>query len=137
MARKNPAAMRLKQAKGIAERIARHNYAQRLAAFLEPSPKIDWSDQKTRAAHASAALTLREVPPDEPLRKAFKAFGLDPANPWNWRLLLDLLVGTHAEFAPRAGRPPTRNSVALVQLLARHGNRPDAELAALVKKQLP
>ena len=66
---------------------------------LLPEPAIiDWNDPARRAAGAVQALLLTSGDSDELLRKAFDAFGLDPANPFNWRALLWAFA--HAHFAP-------------------------------------
>jgi len=47
-----------------------------------------WDDPKTRACAAELALSLTNADCDEPIRKAFDSFGLDPRNPFHWRRLL-------------------------------------------------
>jgi hypothetical protein len=72
-------------------------------------PKTDYSDKRAREIGANIALTLTSHAVDAPLRTAFKEFGLDPLDPWNWRILLDHLVKVTlpagSQHAPRGARP--------------------------------
>ena len=97
--------------------------------------EVGWTDPKTRAAQANAALTLQFGELDEPLQTAFDAFRLDPRNPWDWRRLIWELAYSHPRFASRAGRP-AKDLRPLVSLLTRDGNwkRSNAELVTDVKK---
>jgi hypothetical protein len=150
MAGRDPAAKRLTRA--IAHSKRRRNWAQGLAAFVGApvSDNRDWTNRTVRAAHASAALTLRDVPSDEPLRKAFEAFGLDPADPWNWRLLLYHVVRTHGRLASRRPGPEPKRDWRLLLMHARQidpsaqlsntdprGTLSDAELAKALQKKFP
>jgi hypothetical protein len=54
-----------------------------------------------RAIHAHRALTLFQS--DHALKKAFKAFSLDPRNPYDWRTLLTYFAEAH--FGATRGAP--------------------------------
>jgi hypothetical protein len=69
-------------------------------------PKTDYSDKRAREIAANIALTLTSHAFDASLQTAFKKFGLDPLDPWNWRLLLDHLVKVaFPDSASRGARP--------------------------------
>ena len=89
---------------------------------LLPEPAIiDWNDPARRAAGAVQALLLTSGDSDELLRKAFDAFGLDPANPFNWRALLWAFA--HAHFAPprKKGAPKQWDDGKWCRLLSNFG----------------
>jgi hypothetical protein len=71
------------------ERVRKPHPLLALLGVREPTIELDYSDQRTRAIHATLALTLPDRHTDSPLQKAFDAFGLDPNDPHNWRRLLD------------------------------------------------
>jgi hypothetical protein len=50
-----------------------------------PQVTVDWNNLAQRAAGAHVALRLSDDELDEPIRKAFAAFGYDPLNPFHWR----------------------------------------------------
>jgi hypothetical protein len=52
-----------------------------------PQVRIDWNDPAQRALGAHEALRLLDEL-DEPIRKAFAAFGYNPDNPFHWHRLL-------------------------------------------------
>jgi tetratricopeptide (TPR) repeat protein len=62
--------------------------------------ETDWDDVAQRSLAAHHALSLDDL--DKPLKKAFKAFGLDPRNPFHWRKLLAYFCDVH--FDPRQRR---------------------------------
>ena len=69
--------------------------ANSLRSFLdEPETRpADWTDKKLRQHVADTALTISEQrDADAPTKKAFATFNLDPANPFDWRRLLNSLV---------------------------------------------
>jgi hypothetical protein len=72
---------------------------------------IDWNDRAQRAycAHEALLLNLGEL--DEPLRKAFDAFGYDPINPFDWRMLLSHFA--YAHFAPPRKRGAPKNGTTI------------------------
>jgi hypothetical protein len=53
-----------------------------------PQMRIDWNDPAQHALGAHEALLLNLGELDEPIRKAFDAFGYDPLNPFHWRKLI-------------------------------------------------
>jgi hypothetical protein len=64
--------------------------------------ETDWDDVAQRSLAAHYALSLDDL--DKPLKKAFKAFGLDPRNPFHWRKLLAYFSDAH--FASQRRRGP-------------------------------
>jgi hypothetical protein len=75
--------------------------AESIKAPRFASRPIDWTacPPELRASEANRATTLGPAvcdrPDDAVIRKALDAFGLDPANPWNWRLLLFYFADAH------------------------------------------
>jgi hypothetical protein len=104
---------------------------------------IDWNDRAQRAycAHEALLLNLGEL--DEPLRKAFDAFGYDPINPFDWRMLLSHFA--YAHFAPprKRGAPKKWNDDRWCELLSnfcevKTTSRPttsDSEVCKNIKKR--
>jgi hypothetical protein len=97
---------------------------------------LDWSKEAVWIAHAPDALNLNSGLHDEwdkAVRKAFKDFGLDPKNPYDWRILLSLYVSAHA----RRGRPPEWNSENLCKLLRQvskaRQKRPNAKASEIFR----
>jgi hypothetical protein len=75
-----------------------------------------WDDPKARTCAAELALSLTSAASDEPIRKAFDSFGLDPSNPFHWRKLLWYLA--EAFFGQRnLGRPKEWSADKLCHLL--------------------
>jgi hypothetical protein len=77
---------------------------------------IDFNDEAAWTRAARTALDLDSCFNEKwnrPVRKAFNDFGLDPRDPYHWRLLITLYVGAHAG----RGRPPEWNSESLCNLL--------------------
>lgn len=82
------------------DRLARALRLVNEAALLGPAYEAlrhfgesDWEDSAKRAKAANCALQLDEL--DQPLNKAFKAFDLDPRNPFHWRKLLAYFAEAH------------------------------------------
>jgi hypothetical protein len=78
----------------------------------------DWSNEAEWGTCAKDALNLDSDSPgsekwNAPVRKAFKDFGLDPNNPYDWRHLLTLYVHSHRG----RGRPAEWDSESLCALL--------------------
>jgi len=69
--------------------------------------RIDWNDPAQRALRAHEALLLNLGELDEPIRKAFDAFGYDPLNPFHWRKLIWHFASAHFPPPPKKG-PPTK-----------------------------
>ena len=75
-----------------------------------------WQNPQLRSFAADAALKLTSAEYNEPIRKAFDTFSLDPRNPFHWRKLLWYLA--QAFFGePNLGRPKTWGSDRLCRLL--------------------
>jgi hypothetical protein len=72
-----------------------------------PHVRIDWNDPAQRALGAHEALLLNLGELDEPIRKAFDAFGYDPLNPFHWRKLIWHFANAHFARPPKKG-PPTK-----------------------------
>jgi hypothetical protein len=88
------------------------------------------NDEVAWARHARKALDLDSCYSEAfnaPVRKAFNAFNLNSKDPYHWRLLLSLYVGSHAS----RGRPAEWNSENLCSLLreisAAREKRPNAK----------
>jgi len=104
-----------KKPKTPSSRLAFWKDAARRNPFRMPR---DWSNEPDWGAYAQDALNLD---PDTsgnekwnaPVRKAFKDFGLDPRNPYDWRHLLTLYVHSHRS----RGRPAEWDSESLCDLL--------------------
>lgn len=66
--------------------------------FEERRRPQKWSDSKIRAAAANDATRLKKDDRyAEGLAEAFEKFGLNPANPYNWRTLLEFFMLAHSE----------------------------------------
>lgn len=64
----------------------------------ERSHRRKWSDPKVRALAANNATLLKKNDRyANELTRAFELFGLDPANPYNWRTLLEFFALAHFE----------------------------------------
>jgi hypothetical protein len=134
--------------------IERVRNSNRLRIPIRQADPPDWTDNRVREAHANAVLSLFDIPADAPVRKAFQAFGLDPIDPFNWRLLL---MGLAAIFFARAARPRgarpkwnehrrmlfetdvARARKRVKEIFKRHGAPPpgDDDVAAYLKHKLP
>jgi hypothetical protein len=80
-----------------------------------------WNDPRNRTCAAERAVSLPSAEADEPLRRAFEAFGLDPRNPFHWRRLAWYL--SEALFGESGrGHPPTWTAEPLCRLLERFHN---------------
>jgi hypothetical protein len=66
-----------------------------------------WNDVGKRSSTANSALTFSHnvLADNEPLKRAFEAFNLEPEDPRHWRLLLDTLVDAHFRKGRPGGRP--------------------------------
>jgi hypothetical protein len=107
-----------------------------------PQRKIDWNDPAQRAACAHEALLLNMGELDEPIRKAFGAFGYNPLNPFDWRMLV-----WHFAFAhfppPRKKGKKKWNDDRWCKLLSDFGevkassraNASDSEVCINIKKR--
>jgi hypothetical protein len=103
--------------------------------------RVDWNDpaQHARGAHEALRPDLDEL--EEPIRKAFDAFGYDLNNPFDWRMLL--LAFAFAHFPPsKKGAPKKWDDVRWCQLLSDFGkektSRPNAsenEVCINIKKR--
>jgi hypothetical protein len=95
------------------------NDAALLGAAYEAAQEFketDWDDVAQRSLAAHYALGLDDL--DQPLKKAFQAFGLDPRNPFHWRKLLAYLADVHfGPRQPRRGRDTLWSDDRLCQLL--------------------
>jgi len=95
------------------------NDAALLGAAYEAGQEFketDWDDVAQRSLAAHYALGLDDL--DQPLKKAFQAFGLDPRNPFHWRKLLAYLADVHfGPRQPRRGRDTLWSDDRLCQLL--------------------
>jgi hypothetical protein len=107
-----------------------------------PQRKIDWNDPAQRAACAHEALLLNLGELDEPLRKAFDAFGYDPLNPFDWRKLIWYFAFAHFPPARKKGAPTKWDDGRWCQLLSDFGevkaSRPkasDNEVCINIKKR--
>lgn len=96
-----------KTAKGrLREEIERAGRRPDLRRVLRDYREPDWSDERVRQRGANAALTLSDSPGEAALRTAFKRFGLDPIDPWNWRdLLIHLARILFSPTGPRGAGP--------------------------------
>jgi hypothetical protein len=96
----------IKQAKNPLprERLIELGRRHRLLPPDAPQKTVDWSDRALRALYAHEALLLNFGELDEPIRKAFDAFGYNPLDPFHWRKLI-----WHFAFAhfppPKKGAP--------------------------------
>jgi hypothetical protein len=107
-----------------------------------PQVRIDWNDpaQHARGAHEALRPDLDEF--EEPIRKAFDAFGYDPLDPFHWRKLL--LAFAYAHFLPprKGGAPKKWDDVRWCKLLSDFGevkassrpNASDTEVCINIKK---
>jgi hypothetical protein len=90
--------------------------ATAFALEQEASDVPIWQNPKARFFAADAALKLTSAEYNEPIRKAFDTFGLDPRNPFHWRKLLWYLA--QAFFGkPNLRRPKTWSSDRWCRLL--------------------
>ena len=90
--------------------------ATAFALEQEASDVSIWQNPQARFFAADAALKLTGAEYNEPIRKAFDTFGLDPRNPFHWRKLLWYLA--QAFFGkPDLGRPKTWGSDRWCRLL--------------------
>jgi hypothetical protein len=80
--------------------------------------KVDWNDRALRALCAHEALLLNPGELDEPIRKAFAAFGYDPLNPFDWRKLIWYFAFAHFPPARKKGAPKKWNDDRWCQLLS-------------------
>jgi hypothetical protein len=107
-----------------------------------PQVRIDWNDPAQRALGAHEALLLNLGELDEPIRKAFDAFGYDPLNPFHWRKLILHFANAHFPPPPKKGPPTKWDDVRWRQLLSDFGevkasrpNASDNEVCINVKKR--
>src|SRR5262249_28919101 len=109
-----------------------------------PQARIDWNDPAQRALGAHEALLLNPGELEEPIRKAFDAFGYDPLNPFHWRKLIWHFANAHFPPPPKKRGPPTKwNDVRWCKLLSDFGemkalsraNAPDSEVCINIKKR--
>jgi hypothetical protein len=107
-----------------------------------PQVRIDWNDPAQRALGAHEALRLLDEL-DEPIRKAFAAFGYNPDNPFHWRMLLWHFAYAHFPPPPKKGPPTKWDDGTWCQLLSDFGevkassraNAPDSEVCINIKKR--
>jgi hypothetical protein len=107
-----------------------------------PQMRIDWNDPAQRALGAHEALLLNLGELDEPIRKAFDAFGYDPLNPFHWRKLISHFANAH--FPPLLRKALQRNGTMLdgasycltsAEVKASRPNASDNEVCINVKKR--
>jgi hypothetical protein len=114
--------------------------------MIPEAPQIDWNDPAQRALGTHEALLLNLGELDEPIRKAFDAFGYDPLNPFHWRKLIWHFANAHFS-PPRKKGPPTKwDDGRWCQLLSDFGevkasssrpNASDNEVCINIKKRFP
>jgi hypothetical protein len=110
-----------------------------------PQVRIDWNDPAQRALGAHEALLLNLGELDEPIRKAFDAFGYDPLNPFHWRKLIWHFANAHFPPPPKKGPATKWDDVRWCRLLSDFGavkassrpNASDNEVCINVKKRFP
>jgi hypothetical protein len=79
-------------------------------------PKLNFANPAVRRFVADLALRLEDGEPlDQPIHDAFKAFELDPTNPFDWRRLLFYLADCH--YGKRRGAPKRWNEERWCRLL--------------------
>jgi len=108
-----------------------------------PQVRIDWNDPAQRALGAHEALRLNPDELDEPIRKAFDAFGYDPLNPFHWRNLIWHFANAHFPARSKKGPPTKWDDSRWCQLLSDFGevkassrpNASDNEVCINVKKR--
>jgi hypothetical protein len=114
-----------------------------LGIFPEaPQVRTDWNDPAQRALGAHEALLLNLGELDEPIRKAFDAFGYDPLNPFHWRKLIWHFADAHFRPPRKGGAPKRWDDIRWCKLLSDFGevkaSRPtasDAEVCINIKKR--
>jgi hypothetical protein len=107
-----------------------------------PQVRIDWNDPAQRALGAHEALRLLDEL-DEPIRKAFAAFGYNPDNPFHWHMLLWHFANAHFRPPRKGGAPKRWDDIRWCKLLSDFGevkasSRPtasDAEVCINIKKR--
>jgi hypothetical protein len=106
-----------------------------------PQVKIDWNDPAQRALGAHEALRLLDEL-DEPIRKAFAAFGYNPDNPFHWRMLLWHFAYAHFPVPRKKGASKKWNDERWCKLLSDFGevkasrpNASDNEVCFNIKKR--
>jgi hypothetical protein len=108
-----------------------------------PQVRIDWNDPAQRALGAHEALLLNLGELDEPIRKAFDAFGYDPLNPFHWRKLIWHFANAHFPPPRKKGASKKWNDARWCKLLSDFGavkasSRPkasDSEVCINIKKR--
>jgi hypothetical protein len=108
-----------------------------------PQVRIDWNDPAQRALGAHEALLLNLGKLDEPIRKAFAAFGYNPDNPFHWRRLLWHFAYAHFPDPGRKGASKKWDDARWCELLSDFGavkasSRPkasDSEVCINIKKR--
>jgi phosphoglycolate phosphatase-like HAD superfamily hydrolase len=123
--------------------------AKSAAFFKKLSLKADpdqWSDIGERSRVANQALTLSDVMnallDDGPVRRAFKAFGLDPADPRHWRTLIDAFARAHfpdvRRGAPRKWTKERierlRKHVRIVLVASMEHNQPVTDMRTIARE---
>jgi hypothetical protein len=105
--------------------------------------KVDWNNRALRAECAHEALLLNLGELDEPIRKAFDAFGYDPLNPFHWRTLIWHFAYAHFPPPRKKGAPTKWDDVRWCKLLSDFGevkassrpNASDNEVCINIKKR--
>jgi hypothetical protein len=124
MAKKDPATKRLKAS---------------ITRISKVAPYIPEGDGRAFTLGTNALVLADE----DPVRKAFQAFQLDPRYKWHWHVLLTSLAGalfpSKRKPGAKAGpRPETAAGyVRLLELMAEHPNKPDTFVAGVAKKRDP
>jgi hypothetical protein len=107
-----------------------------------PQVRIDWNDPAQRALGVHEALRLLDEL-DEPIRKAFAAFGYNPDNPFHWHKLLWHFAYAHFPVPRKKGASKKWNDERWCKLLSDFGevkassraNAPDSEVCINIKKR--
>jgi hypothetical protein len=110
---------------------------------------IDWFNEPIRSEVADQMTWLGWTKHDAPIRKAFEFFGLDPADPRHWRVLIEYLAMSFFPNAKKDGKNSLKTTIANTELLKRANDirdrifrderrrLRDSELLKLVVKAYP
>lgn len=118
----------------------------KLKSMVDPH---QWDEVATRSLAANSVLTLgvNALLDNEPLKRAFEAFDLEPADPRHWRFLLNEFARAHfskgKEGAPqkwtRERKAKLSEHLKMVYLTQSHmgGDLGTPKIAVCIKKALP
>ena len=79
----------------------RPNYIEGLG-IKRPEP--DYTDERLRAYAANLVLKLDDRPDAAYIKRAFDGFGLDPLNPFHWRVLVGMFARAHFQVRKSGSR---------------------------------